>query len=323
MRIHLFMLILAANMVGSLQAQDSITVRSEWHKGDSRRYTMVQERLEYAGDTLVRKDTTRHIGMELTVTDSLTDGFEISCRTFNLKLLEQLVDMEDRDMIARLEPFVSLNYHYTTDGSGSFLSLDNADEIDAFVDSLFARVGIDDSTTRIVGETIRQLKGTFGAGLSQFFIPEIQRFHFPYGLTYKTGDTLYYADEIAVPFLDTPVATTGFVWLDHIDRSTNTCVVGLHTVPDAEALSNATKAFFNNIISNASITEAEKTKRLAEMETQLQGRSFLYINTFGEYHMDYEQGWPLSISFQMEVQVDAQHPQVRRNVNSIRYEQVL
>ncbi|SFC77618.1 hypothetical protein SAMN05421747_1253 [Parapedobacter composti] len=167
------------------------------------------------------------------------------------------------------------------------------------------------------------MKGTFGAGFSQFYIPEIQRFHFPYGLTYKMGDTLYYADEIAVPFLDTPVPTVGSVWLDSIDRSTNTCVVGLHTVPDAEALSNATKAFFKNIISNASISETEKKERLAEIETQLQSRSFFHINTFGEYHMDYEKGWPLSISFQIEVQVDAQHPQVRRNVNSIRYERVL
>jgi len=122
MRIHLLILILVANMVGSLQAQDSVMVRAEWQKGDSRRYTMVEEQLEYAGDTLVRKDTTRHIGMELTVADSLTDTFEISCFTVNLKLFDQLVGIKDPDMIMRLGQFSSLTYRYTTDGSGSFLA---------------------------------------------------------------------------------------------------------------------------------------------------------------------------------------------------------
>ncbi len=294
-------------MSGIRAQQDTIALAANWKLGDTQRYTMVQERFSYTGDSLVRMDTMRYVLLDFTVLDSLEDMFEISCLNINGKLLDHDPSGLDPAIQALLEQFGKITCRYTTDGSGSFLWLDNADEIDAFVDSLFSNVHKDlfeTDTAGFASGILALMKENAGGGFSGLFLPEIERFHFPYGFTYIMGDTLYYEDEAFIPQFGATVAMQGSLWIDHIDHIDNTCIIKHRVVPDPEALSSATKAFFRNTILSTNLSEREKRKRIADMEAELGSQSILSIDTFAEYHMDHASGWPLSISIRGETKIN-------------------
>ncbi|SEK26131.1 hypothetical protein [Parapedobacter koreensis] len=313
-------------VASGLHAQEhTIAITANWKKGDYRNYVVLQEKQTFAGDSLIETDTTRYAVMQITVADSIESVFELSCLTQSAQLSDKDVRAANPAFQALIEQYGQLTYRYLTDGTGVFLETTNADEIDAFADELFDRIGeglVERDTAGIVAEALATWKEIQVGGFAQVFTPEIGRFHFPYGRRYQLGDTLYYEDETFIPALGTTLPSRSSIWLDGIDQEKKNCIIKVRMVPDEGVLHDISRTVIEDFIKAADLDQEVEDQRLAEMEMQLRDGSLLTVSNLAEYVFDYENGWPLSISVKMVATIHFEQGDTYRSVFSICYQQI-
>ncbi|WP_374165580.1 hypothetical protein [Arcticibacter sp. MXS-1] len=274
---------------------DSIALIARWKKGEGRNYLIKKAEVRYTNGALTTNDSSSYT-VSVTVTDSSRTNYNLDWRSesplLSNKTYPELAGLDEK--------YQNLSVKYSTDQNGAFQKLLNRDEIIQMMnEALDLYVAQKKDTGSLSSDNVEAVKQIFSSPgtIEGLALKEISLFHFPYGVWYHYGSTFEYQEQIGVPLLGAPVASTGRLTLESIDTLHHTCRIKNSVQLDSVSSKKAIATMLEVMVAKSTFkSEQEKQTKLQEMRKAFSTME-LTIDRESVFEINYSTGWPIPVVF--------------------------
>lgn len=204
----------------SQETPETIPFVAYWSAGDSYDFQITKIQKRWREGELIKNDSSSYIA-NFEVLEENEDIYRIKW-SYKANLTQEMnIPSELASIVSKYELREII---YKTSELGEFIEVENWDEMASLMTDLFDEItnsteltgGIDVNLIKKAMEPFKKIF-TSQEGIERLVLKELQYFHYPFGVEYSMGDTIFYEDEI--PNLVGGIAIRGDakIFLDNID----------------------------------------------------------------------------------------------------------
>ncbi len=266
-----------------------------WKMNETHHYKVTKIKLQLKDSAVVKTDTTLY-DVTFKVVDSTANSYTISWMFANdLTNIYQIPDTT----FQKFAKYQTTNVIYTTNEMGAFQEIKNWKEIGDLMKDMFTdlaeyqelRFKLKNSELQKAMDSYTQVYGS-KQGIEQLVFKEIQYFHFPLGLGFKTNEAVLYEEQLPNMFGGDPIKGNGKIYFESIDRKKSRCVMIQQMSINPEDTRKIMKQVFTNMsLNDEEMQEAFKT-------------AVFQITDNNRYDYDFHNGWPIKIETVRKTKID-------------------
>lgn len=285
------LLLFVSSQVFAQIGPNEVPIVAYWSKGDTLNYQMTKISIQ------------KKLGQTTKVDSSLTDVkiivFDSTEFMYRLKWRSQ-TDLSQmgipKEMMDELKEFTQFDIVYKTDEFGSFLEVENWEEIAEKMETLLEMV-IESSPSNIDKESLKKrmqpLLSAFTSkeGVEQLLCKEIHFLHFAFGYAYDTLVKQEFTQQLPNVFSGGYLNSTGTQWVENINLQDYTLELRENSVIDEKD----TKELILDMLSRLKIPKSNIKKEYKKSKIELNDQRYLKI--------DFRRGVPIYTSTSREIKV--------------------
>ena len=261
MKFTLFLLFVNAFTYSFSQSdKDVVSLLAFWNKGDTIDYRVTKIKTTHTNGFLVKNDSTV-FDAKFIVLDTTETGYRIKW--------QYKVDFSQMNISEKLEielaDFALTEAIYTTDNHGSFIAMENWEEIAEKADKMYTIImNSSSNNTSKSKEDFYKLISPLQTqlGIEQIVFKELQYLHFGYGIEYDPLETYTFQEEIPNLLGEQPIRSQVKLYVDSIDNSNSFFVLKHETELNDSDMKNL-------VLSVLEKTDFNKRKIKKELKTAL------------------------------------------------------
>lgn len=205
---------------------------SYWSTGDAYKFQITKIKKQWKEGNLTKNDSSSyHVNFE--VIDSTESSYTI-------KWSYEADPMGDfglsEEFASTFEKYQNIDIIYKTSELGTFLGIQNWQEVSDMTKEIFSKVidalsKEDKSKSKKVRKAMEPLLAVYSSkeGLEQVIFKELQYFHFPFGLEYAVNDTIKYEDQLPNMLGGDPFRADSKIYIEAVDFEEAYCTL-IHTM---------------------------------------------------------------------------------------------
>jgi hypothetical protein len=266
-----------------------------WSQGDSYDFKVTKIQKRWKEGVLIKNDSTQVI-TNFKVQQETDSLYQINWSFKNN--LANTYDLPDT-VLESLSDYAIMEVLYNTTELGEYIGITNWEEIRDIMQGLFKIVftavaeqqGEDPDEMLKMAEPVLAIYNS-KQGVEQLVFPELQSFHFPFGLEYSHDSYFEYEDLIPNMFGGDPIRGDAVLFVDSVDFENQYCILKQQMKLNPED----TKAVILQLFKQMGISDKEfkKFSKTAVFE----------INTDNTYEYYYNPGVPIKIETLRETMID-------------------
>ena len=283
-----FLLLLLCTLTTFSQEEDSkkIPFVSYWEIGDSYNFKITKIKKNWKDGALTKNDSSSYIA-NFEVIDSTATSYKIKWR-HQPNLVGDL-DIPD-EYLKKIPTYKDIDVIYTTSEVGDFTGIENWKEISDRMQGHFSDLSasmIKDSNIdkKKFDQILKPLQSIYESkqGIEGVLYKELHYFHFPFGVEYIEGDSIYYEDALPNSFGGKPIRGEVKLYIKSVDYEEAFCEL----VQEMKLNPDDTKDFISKLFKQMKVSNKEMKKAMK--------KAIFDIKDYNSYQYYYYPGVPYRI----------------------------